>query len=598
MDKKLVVHIGLPKTGTTSIQNFFAHNDEVVKKITYIETGRGNAEHHHNLAALLGASVPLGLLAHVPKGMDADSLAEQINLEIRNSHSPIAFISSEFFSVIDYDKLNDFFDKIEFQTEYIATFTNPCLHAISSWSEMVKGGMSDFGLFDYLHTDVFQSQTQLIKNWLSPVQRRPLSYAFVDSTNAVATVLKSIDPDSKYSFGQATEPYINISLTPAATEVLRRLHIALPDIGSSSWAVDYWPTVLGEISHSNSRCINYDSSLKILEILASEVTIFRQDFGQEVSEGICKSRLLEKYTFVSDAEFENQCSDIFMNFSNFEIRTNALAHNEIYRLNHIANADRKESQGDFSQNDTIDDFFVVGDKSAPFMIAGHSHRRAVEAALIKSDSSLASSFCVLTGGLPLDSGVYWDFVAEATGKLCIFWNGNEANVLSILPDDLFQVFTDDVKTTKEFGIPVVSRSNLESYFSDRLKPLIDFLEGVSCPSRVILCSPPPPKPREFLLNMLASEDYFNKRFVSQIEEGKDLVILGDSQRVAIQKIYLFELRKIAEKFGASFLESPPQTVSNDGTLLIEYSADDCTHANEKYGALVLDQLFEIGGLGE
>ena len=594
MKKKLLVHVGLPKTGTTAVQKFFADNKHNLTGITYLESARGLLSHHHLIPAMMGASVPDGLLSAAPNLTDLDHLARLINSEIHSSNSSISLISSEFLMRIGQTALDEFFDKIEFDTEYLMTFANPAHHSVSIWSETVRGGFTEFGLSEYLHSDQLELQSQLISKWLSSDQKRLLNYVFINSRNAIQCILKSIGPDSSVVHSDLTNTVENVSLVPAATEALRKLHNELPDIGATLWGLNYWPSLLSDLSRSLSRRITTDSRSRIFEILDSECTFLSKQVGQVLNQHSLKREFLQDYSFVTKSKFDELCTQILAAFSYNEIRKNKLAHDEIYRLNQVANGAHRVSGLDSDSTDKIDDFFVLGEKHSPYVIAGHSHRRSVEVALGKTDRNFASLFRVVTGGLPTDSGKYWDLVSGEDGRICLFWNGNEANVLSILPDEEFQIWLDDSEDVDPTGVSVVTRANLESYFCDCLKPLVLFLTGISNSSRVVLCSPPPPKSRDYLLTVLKSEEYFNRRLKAQTDLGKDLIILNDRERVLLHQIYLGELKKVSEQFGATFLETPRGAIADDGTLREEFSLNDCTHANEKYGVLVLEQLSRIG----
>lgn len=594
MKKKLLVHVGLPKTGTTSVQKFFADNKHHLTGIKYLESARGSLSHHHLIPAMMGASVAAGLLSSAPNLTDLDHLARLINSEIDSSNSSIALISSEFLNRIGQIALDEFFDKIEFETEYLMTVANPAHHSVSVWSETVKGGFTEFGISEYLNSDQLELQSQMISKWLSSDQKRLINYVFVNSRNAIQCILKSIGPDSSVVHDDLTNTVENVSLVPAATEALRRLHNELPDIGATLWGVNYWPSLLSDLSRTQSRRISDDSRSRLFEILDSECTLLSKQVGQVLNQHSLKREFLQDYSFVTKSKFDELCTQILVAFSFNQIRKNKQAHDEIYRLNQIANGTHRVSSLDSGPIDKVDDFFVLGEKHSPYVLAGHSHRRSVEVALGKTDRNVASLFRVVTGGLPTDSGKYWDLVSGEDGRICLFWNGNEANVLSILPDEEFQIWLDDSDDVNATGVSVVTRANLASYFCDCLKPLVLFLSRILNPSRVVLCSPPPPKSRDYLLAVLKSEEYFNRRLKAQTDLGNDLIILNDRERVLVHQIYLAELKKVSEQFGATFLEAPHGAIADDGTLREEFSLNDCTHANENYGVLVLEQISRIG----
>ena len=55
MSARLILHVGLDKTGTTAIQQFLADNEDhfLSRKILYPKTGRLNGVNHHGLFGVI-----------------------------------------------------------------------------------------------------------------------------------------------------------------------------------------------------------------------------------------------------------------------------------------------------------------------------------------------------------------------------------------------------------------------------------------------------------------------------------------------------------------------------------------------------------------
>lgn len=89
--KEIILHIGSPKTGTTSLQAFCTRNRDILAKLNllYPKTGCVNVAHHE----LAWAVNPLG-----PK-INAQPLYDQLASEIENSDCTRILVSSEVFFV-------------------------------------------------------------------------------------------------------------------------------------------------------------------------------------------------------------------------------------------------------------------------------------------------------------------------------------------------------------------------------------------------------------------------------------------------------------------------------------------------------------------
>jgi hypothetical protein len=95
-EKKLFLHIGLGKTGTSALQSFFAQNHERLSSqgIWYPQTGREGLEAHHRIAT---AARPGG-----GTGFDTTiswaAYIEQLRAELAQRTEPTVLLSSEVFS--------------------------------------------------------------------------------------------------------------------------------------------------------------------------------------------------------------------------------------------------------------------------------------------------------------------------------------------------------------------------------------------------------------------------------------------------------------------------------------------------------------------
>jgi hypothetical protein len=95
---------------------------------------------------------------------------------------------------------------------------------------------------------------------------------------------------------------------------------------------------------------------------------------------------------------------------------------------------------------------------------------------------------------------------------------------------------------------------------------------------VFICTPPPKAENEFIRQRAAR---------SLALDGES--IASPALRLKLWRAEAELVRKLAEEYGAVFLDPPVETMTPDGFLRREYY-EDATHANAAYGSLVLDQL--------
>ncbi len=85
MEKQLIIHIGSPKTGSTSIQGFLKTNPDTLKSlgINYVKAGRTNIAHNSMRSSFRRGKGP--------------KVCAQIKQEIESSDKPVQILSSELF---------------------------------------------------------------------------------------------------------------------------------------------------------------------------------------------------------------------------------------------------------------------------------------------------------------------------------------------------------------------------------------------------------------------------------------------------------------------------------------------------------------------
>ena len=146
--RKIFIHIGTHKTGTTSIQNFLrTHADELradgifVPSSGTVDTRSG----HHNVAWQLRADV---------RRANAASGVPELIEELRSAGESTAIISSEGFEYLSQhpQRLKAFDDQLQevgYETRYMVSFRNPEDYAASLYTELIThhGLTEDFETF-------------------------------------------------------------------------------------------------------------------------------------------------------------------------------------------------------------------------------------------------------------------------------------------------------------------------------------------------------------------------------------------------------------------------------------------------------------------
>ncbi len=101
-EKKLIVHIGTPKTGSTSLEKFLYENRDVLKGCGYLypeEIIRGYG--HHDIAYLANGEYPKWA---IPQDKTLADLINLLRHEIRKHHEKKIILSSEIFYLLSKPK--------------------------------------------------------------------------------------------------------------------------------------------------------------------------------------------------------------------------------------------------------------------------------------------------------------------------------------------------------------------------------------------------------------------------------------------------------------------------------------------------------------
>ncbi|WP_158967002.1 hypothetical protein [Paraglaciecola sp. L3A3] len=163
MKRRLFIHLGPSKTGSSAIQGFF--RDIGSKSILYPETGRWPDGSHHKLVFAHQGKHKHGLI-DIPLWQD---LSAQLDKEISLSTQDI-LISSEL-ATLDFVKtIKNLLDKYQLEISLILIARNPLERAASAYNQHVKDeviGLSE-NPDEFLHRNIASfSFESLFKKWQS-----------------------------------------------------------------------------------------------------------------------------------------------------------------------------------------------------------------------------------------------------------------------------------------------------------------------------------------------------------------------------------------------------------------------------------------------
>ena len=149
MKEKCIIHIGMPKTGSTSIQNTL-HRKLVDKKFDYMKIGTSSPNHSGTIISFCENKLPQSQ----SRGLTRDKIIE-IDKKNRknfieyiiNNNSPVSIISGEEIhqvSINGLEYLKNFLKKYFKQVVVVGYIRSPKSFMDSSLQQRVKGGLDTF----------------------------------------------------------------------------------------------------------------------------------------------------------------------------------------------------------------------------------------------------------------------------------------------------------------------------------------------------------------------------------------------------------------------------------------------------------------------
>lgn len=173
--------------------------------------------------------------------------------------------------------------------------------------------------------------------------------------------------------------------------------------------------------------------------------------------------------------------------------------------------------------------------------------------------------------------------------LALTWIGTYHNIFGLVqheqPFDFFEPGSDEFDETRELIPYAVMRDQFAATI--RNDTFTKKISKATMAKVILLATPPVKGDNEFIHSKM--KNY----------RGHDVAAAGVTPAQIRAKLWRLEMRCIESycaEIGAAFIPAPKEAITEDGYLRPDLYGADATHANEKYGAMVIDQLRTIAQL--
>jgi hypothetical protein len=226
--KRVFLHIGTHKTGTTAIQKFCANAEDRLRRdgILYPKSGRPKVEHgaqygHHLLAWAIRGK----------KGIDHIDDWNKVLKEIDAAEQQTVVLSSEDFETCTEEEIAQIDAILEgFDVHVILYLRNPLDFLVSSYKQFVKGGKTAAPFDTFVERGNWKRRcdySSLIQKWAGSFGADNVHVRLYDKYNKACSVERSFlelfDLDADYYEGYMTPP-INVSPSNKQIALVRRVN--------------------------------------------------------------------------------------------------------------------------------------------------------------------------------------------------------------------------------------------------------------------------------------------------------------------------------------------------------------------------------------
>jgi len=185
-----------------------------------------------------------------------------------------------------------------------------------------------------------------------------------------------------------------------------------------------------------------------------------------------------------------------------------------------------------------------------------------------------------------------------TRDIALSWRGNQHNGDFLLMPDRPLDFVPRSYPDKTVlsGAQVVPEAAIREHFQPSMDELAGILKELGqAPGRrhLVLGTPAPMHNEAEIRRRLGREPAFASRASSL---GLDVATIGITPASVRRKLWYVIQEMMAEtaaSHGAAFVPSPPGSLDAESFLRLDMSGGDITHANERYGRLMLGQIAKL-----
>jgi hypothetical protein len=245
------------------------------------------------------------------------------------------------------------------------------------------------------------------------------------------------------------------------------------------------------------------------------------------------------------------------------------------------------------ENALTETTILVAGESHTAALFGQAFPEALAGTEIRLVSICGGRMCGLLGPWPR-SQEYWDEVIRLSPRRTVVLaiGGNEHNSLFLLASGTpFDFVSSDFSDQPIQDNVLIIPERLVRMRFDRAQSCYNAfmieLSRSGASKVVVLGSPPPKNNDDELRRLIQNEYYFSSRIRTPYNH---LQFTPPPIRLKLWSAVQDSLAELASRHGAAFLSAPASASDEEGFLKPEFWAQDATHANSVYGALMLTNI--------
>jgi hypothetical protein len=242
----------------------------------------------------------------------------------------------------------------------------------------------------------------------------------------------------------------------------------------------------------------------------------------------------------------------------------------------------------------VDVFESVLIEESTKLIVGHSHALAYGSGmkLLRSRGFVELDYKTICANdytnRSISENLYWEKIIglAKTNKVFIIWNGNQHIANFLLRDDPAISLFDDFHPSDYLA----SRDHFFQFFESSFIELTQYLEKIGNLKNVSLVGTVAPKRNSLVYKNIARDEYFIELIKSRSIIFEKSMLTSENLRRGLHSIIQDSLEAISQKYCINFIPTSKESQDEENFLLPFYSAEDASHANGEYGALMIRKI--------